>query len=106
MSQAYSVDFKSGNIEPMSKSEFDRFRAMARLFKYNEKKKRLTLKPEYFAWQENREWKFQEKETGKIITWRSPEDSCAKVERLCSAQHPQFIRDDVERQRQIQRDYC
>lgn len=106
MSQKYSVNFRSG-VEDVSRVEFDRLRRMPRLFAYHEKKKRLTLKPAYFAWKQEREWKFQEKETGRITIWqRSPEDSCARVERLCSSQDPRYIRDDAERQRQIQRDYA
>lgn len=105
MSKKYSVNFRSGNIEDVSKSEFDRLRGMARLFVYHERKKRLTLRPAYFSWCENGEWKFQEKETGRVITWRSPEDSCARVERLCACQSSSYIRDEAERRLQIQLDY-
>lgn len=110
MSKQYSVDFRwAGGPVDVRKSEFDRLRGHARIFEVRSKGMRLRIRSQYFAWRNAEgEVQFQEKDSGRIIGRYipSPEDSAARVERLCSAQDPRYIRDDRLRQLEIQRDYA
>lgn len=108
MSKKYSVNFRTGQPHDLNKADFDRLRKMVRLFTWKANRPtRLTIKPEYTGWIEDKEFRFQEKLTGKVTRFiRSPEDSCSRVERLCASQNPQFIRDEVERTREIARQYA
>lgn len=105
--QQYLVRLGAKQLIAVSPSEFARLRGMKRLFEWHKNKpERLRLNAAYVGWIEGNEMRFQEKVTGKIARYvRSPEDSCARIERLCSAQDPRYIKDDRLRQREVERQY-
>lgn len=108
MSKRYSVNFRTGQPHDLNKADFDRLRKMTRLFSWKANRPtRLTIKPEYTGWIEDKEFRFQEKLTGRVTRFvRSPEDSCARVERLCAHDNPNYIRDPELRDREIARQYA
>lgn len=107
MSRQYCVNLRNETgWVPIPKRDFDRLRRFP-VFELRSKGTRLRLKADYVAWRtEDGEMHFQEKLTKRITRYvPSPEDSCVATERRCAVHDRRYIRDDVRRQREIERQY-